>query len=255
MSQRLIAFVSDFGVDDPYAGQMTAAALARAQKAQIVAITHGIPAHDIAFGAIVVAAALERLPTGAILVAVVDPGVGTERRGLVVRASSRWLVGPDNGLLMGAPEIAGVWRLDRPEYWDESPHPTFHGRDVFAPVAGHLAAYVRPDAMGSAISDAVPAPATPAAPGSHGIEGRVVHIDRFGNLITDIPEAATEAVGQVIVEIGNVRIVGLQPSYGSGADPVAVISSLGLLEIAIPSGSAEAFVGARRGDRVYVRPA
>ena len=100
--QRLVALISDFGTTDPYAGQMEAAVLAQAPDARVVSITHGIPPQDIALGAVVVAASLERLPPGAILVAVVDPGVGGRRRGLIVRAASRWLVGPDNGLLMGA---------------------------------------------------------------------------------------------------------------------------------------------------------
>lgn len=253
--QRLVALVSDFGTSDPYAGQMEAAVLAQAPDARVVSITHGIPPQDIALGAVVVAASLERLPPGAILVAVVDPGVGGGRRGLIVRAASRWLVGPDNGLLMGPPTIEGVWHLDRPEYWRPDPHPTFHGRDVFAPVAGHLARRVRPDAMASPIDDAIPAPATMAQTLDGMVEGRIVHVDHFGNLITNIPSASVRAVTHGVVELRGMRIDGVQPTYGSGSDPVAVVSSLGLLEIAVPGGNAAATLGAARGDPVRLRPA
>ena len=253
--QRLVALISDFGTSDPYAGQMEAAALAHAPEARVVSITHGIPPQDIAFGSVVVAASLERLPAGAVLVAVVDPGVGGQRRGLIARAASRWLVGPDNGLLMGAPAVEGVWHLDRPEYWGPEPHPTFHGRDVFAPVAGHLASYVRPDAMASPIDDALPAPDTLAQPVRGVTGGRIVHVDRFGNLITNIPGDAVRAIAPGVVELRDLCIDGVQSTYGSGSDPVAVVSSLGLLEIAVPGGSAQATLGANRGDPVRLRPA
>ena len=252
---RLVALISDFGSSDPYAGQMEVAVLAQAPDVRVVSITHGVPPQDIAFGSVVVAASLERLPAGAILVAVVDPGVGGQRRGLIVRAASRWLVGPDNGLLMGAPAVEGAWHLDRPEFWQPDPQPTFHGRDVFAPVAGHLACYVRPDAMASPIEDVLPAPDTLAQPSGGIVEGRIVHVDRFGNLITNIPGAAVRAIAHGVVELRDLRIDGVQPTYGSGPDPVAVVSSLGLLEVAVPGGSAEASLGAKRGDRVRLRPA
>ena len=253
--QRLVALISDFGTTEPYAGQMAAAVLAHAPDARVVSITHGIPPQDIAFGALVVAASLERLPKGSIVVAVVDPGVGGRRRGLIVRAASRWLVGPDNGLLMGRPAIEGAWHLDRPEYWNPDPHPTFHGRDVFAPIAGRLARFVRPEAMATPIDDPLPAPGILARSDGGSVEGCVVHVDRFGNLITNIAGAAVHAVTHGVVEIRDRRIGGVQPTYGSGSDPVAVVSSLGLLEIAAPGGSAEATLDAKRGDPVRLRPA
>ena len=252
--QRLVALVSDFGTTDSYAGQMEAAVLAHAPNARAVSITHGIPPQDIAFGSVVAAASLEHLPPGSILVAVVDPGVGSRRRGLIVRAASRWLVGPDNGLLTGHDAIEGVWHLDRSEYWHPDPHPTFHGRDVFAPVAGHLAHHVRPDAMATPIDDPLPAPGILARSQGGSVEGRVVHMDRFGNLITNIPSAAVRTVAQGVVELRDRRIGGVQPTYGSGRDPVAVVSSLGLLEIAVPGGSAATSLGAKCGDPVGLRP-
>ncbi len=253
--QRLVALISDFGRSDTYAGQMEAAVLAYAPDARVVSITHDIPPQDIAFGAVVAAASLQQMRKGAIVVAVVDPGVGGGRRGLIVRAAGRWLVGPDNGLLMGVPDVAGVWHMDCPEYWAPEPHSTFHGRDVFAPVAGHLARFVRPDAMGSPIDNAVPAPAILARSESGVVAGRVVHVDHFGNLITNIPIATARAIDRGVVELCGVCIDGVQATYGFGSAPVAVPSSLGLMEIALPGGSAEASLGAQRGDSVRLRPA
>lgn len=253
LKDRVVAFVTDFGLTDPYVGQMEASVVAGAPNARVISITNSVPSYDIGFGAILVAAALKNLPLGAVLVAVVDPGVGTERRGLIVRASSRWLVGPDNGLLMAAPDISGIWHLDRPEYWASDPHPTFHGRDVFAPVASHLARFIHPDSMGSRIDDPLPAAAELAISTSTGIEGHVAHIDRFGNLITNIPKALLAGIDRIVVQIADTLIVGVKPSYGTSSEPVAVISSLGLLEIALPSGSAEDLLNAHQFDQVNVR--
>jgi len=150
---RVIGLVTDFGRADPYAGQVEAAILAVAPRVRVIHLCHDIPRQNVALGAMVVAASASILPSGAIVVGVVDPGVGTERRGIIVRAGGRWLVGPDNGLLLGGAAPEGVWRLDQPAYWRSEPSPTFHGRDIFAPAAAHLAAYIRPEAMGTAIAD------------------------------------------------------------------------------------------------------
>ena len=254
-SNRIVALISDFGLNDAYAGQMAAAVVAHTPRPHVVSLTHDIPPHDIAFGAIVTAACIERLPVGSIVVAVVDPGVGGERRGLIVRASSRWLVGPDNGILMAAPDISGVWCLDRPEYWTRPAHPTIHGRDVFAPIAGHLARYIRPDTLGARIEDPVRAPAILARETSDGVDGEVIHIDHFGNLITNIPPAAVAGVTRGMIQFGSEPIGKLQSAYGHGDDLIALTSSLGLVEIAMPSGNAAVRLSASRGDRVSVRSA
>ena len=249
---RVVGFVSDFGRDDPYAGQMETSVAAIAPTARVIHLTHGIPPQNVGLGALVVAASAPLLPPGAVLVGVVDPGVGGERRGILVRAGGRWLVGPDNGLLLAGPAPDGIWHLDRPAYWRPDPSPTFHGRDIFAPVAAHLASYVRPDALGSPLSDAVPAPLVPAMVDEKGAAGQVVYVDRFGNLITNIPGHLAPAGSLARIEIAGARLDGVQSTYGTGAQPVALIGSWNLLEIALAGRSAAELLGVSPGATVRV---
>ncbi len=249
---RIVAFVTDFGTDDPYAGQMESVVAAAAPNARVVHVTHGIPPHNVEVGAVVVAASVRLLPTGAILVAVVDPGVGTERRGLIVRAGDRWLVGPDNGLLLGGEPATGVWHLDRADVWRPDPSPTFHGRDVFAPVAARLALYDRPDTLGSPIDDPLPAPTHPAGEDASGTTGAVIYVDRFGNLITNVPERLAPVGTTSRITVAGRQIDGVQRTYGDGETPVALIGSWGLLEIAVPGASAAAALDAGAGTPVTV---
>ena len=251
---RIVGLVTDFGIRDPYAGQMEAVIATIAPEARVVHLTHGIPPQNVSLGGLVLAAVAPLLPPGSVLVGVVDPGVGTERRGLVLRLGGRWLVGPDNGLLTASGEPDGAWRLDRPEFWRPDPSPTFHARDIFAPVAAHLAAYLRPDAMGTLIDDPVPAPVILAAVGEDAAAGRVIHVDRFGNLITNLPAQVAPAGSDALVEIAGVRIRGIRRTYGSGTEPVALVGSWNLLEIAVPGGSAAERLGAGPGAEIRVRP-
>ena len=251
--RRVIGLVTDFGTQDPYAGQIEAAIAASAPDVRVVHLTHGIPPQNLAVGALVVAASAPLLPPGAVLVGVVDPGVGTRRRGIILRLGGRWLVGPDNGLLMAGGQPEGAWQLDRPEHWRRYPSPTFHVRDIFAPVAARLAAYVRPDALGTPISDPVPASLSFAVRDERGVAGRVIHVDRFGNLITNVSAQLVPAGSDALIEIAGVRIGGLQRTYGSGTKPVALVGSWNLLEIAVPGESAAERLGAGPGTEVRVR--
>ena len=249
---RVVAFVTDFGADDPYAGQMDAVVASIAPRVRVVHITHNVPPQNVALGALIVAASAPLLPPGGVLVGVVDPGVGTDRRGLIVRAAGRWLVGPDNGLLLAGPAPAGVWALDRPEHWRPDPSPTFHGRDVFAPVAARLANYVRPDALGIAIHEPVAAPRLMAEVGEGTARGEVIYVDRFGNLITNLPTNVAQPESDAVIEIAGCRIEGIRRAYGDGREPIALIGSWNLLEIALPGGSAAELLGAAPGTEVLV---
>ena len=250
--KRTIAFITDFGIADPYAGQMEAVTASLAPDAQLLHITHEIPPQQISIGAHVVAATVPLLPTGSVLVAVVDPGVGTGRRGLILRNANRWLVGPDNGLLTGVLGPTQVWNLNRPEYWKPTPSSTFHGRDVFAPVAAHLARYVRPDEMGCLICNAKNAPLATPQIDSGTIEGEILHVDHFGNLITNIPGHLTPPKSNTLVKIAGVRIKGVQRTYGDGHNPVALVGSWNLLEIAVPNRSAVDVLGIAVGTPISV---
>ncbi len=250
--RRIVAFITDFGADDPYAGQMEAVVASLAPDARVVHVTHGIPPQRVELGAHVVAATAPLLPRGAVLAAVVDPGVGTGRRGIILRCADRWLVGPDNGLLTAGPAPAGAWELDRPEYWRPEPAATFHGRDVFAPVAAHLASYLRPDEMASVISDPVPARARLAQAEAGEINGKVVHVDRFGNLITNVPGRLTPPGADARIEIAGAHIEGVRRAYGQGDGLLALVGSWNLLEVAVRNGSAADVLGAGVGASVRV---
>ena len=248
---RLVALLTDFGTDDPYAGQV-AAVLAAHSDATIVSLTHGVPAHHIQLGASIVDASLELLPTGGVLLAVVDPGVGTARRGLIVRRDGRWLVGPDNGLLTPTQGDIQCWSIDRPEAWRDTVASTFHARDIFAPVAARLANYERPDRLGSLVHDPVRVDRPSACPDGPNIRGEVLHVDAFGNLITNIPAALVQTAHMLETQVNNARIKGLATTYGTGHEPVALIGSWNLLEIAVPGGSAAQRLDCCIGDVVTV---
>ncbi|MCY3749449.1 MAG: SAM-dependent chlorinase/fluorinase [Chloroflexi bacterium] len=249
---RLVALLTDFGSDDPYAGQV-AAVVAAASEARVVSLTHGVPRHDIQLGSHIADASLELLPTGGVLLAVVDPGVGTERRGLIVRRDGRWLVGPDNGLLTPATGDVRCWVLDRPETWRASVAPTFHARDIFAPVAARLADYERPEWLGSPIEDPVRIERPAARVDGSAAQGEVVHVDTFGNLVTNVPASFAQTARRLETRVGDTRIEGLAATYGSGDEPVAVVGSWNLLEVAVPNGSAAHELRCHVGDAVLVR--
>lgn len=248
---RLVALLTDFGTDDPYAGQV-AAVLAANSDAQIVSLTHGVPPQHIQLGSHIVDASLELLPTGGVLLAVVDPGVGTARRGLIVRRDGRWLVGPDNGLLTPTQGDIQCWSLDRPDAWRDPVAPTFNARDIFAPIAARLANYERPDWLGSLVRDPVRVNRPSACPDGPNIRGEVIHVDAFGNLITNIRAALVQTAHMVETQVGEARIKGLAATYGTGHDPVALIGSWNLLEIAVPGGSAAQRLSSCIGDAITV---
>jgi S-adenosylmethionine hydrolase len=192
---------------------------------------------------------------------VVDPGVGSARRGLAVRAGGHLFVGPDNGVLVPAAEVLGgvqaARALTEPALWrTPTPSATFHGRDVFAPVAGALAAGAALERVGPPVADWVrkDAPA-PTVDGAGRWTGRVAEIDRFGNLITDLPSGIA-ARGRWRVAVGGVEVRGPSPAYAAVArrDLVLVAGSEGTLEVAVRDGSAADRLGARVGDPVTCAP-
>jgi S-adenosyl-L-methionine hydrolase (adenosine-forming) len=210
-----IVFLTDYGLDDPFVGVCHAVIAAIAPEARVIDLTHGIPAQDIRHGALVLLDCAAYLPPSIVL-AVVDPGVGGPRRAVAVEAGPHgnpWLlVGPDNGLLVPAAERLGgarrAWSLENPAYRLEGVSATFHGRDVFAPAAAHLAAGVDPGMLGPAIEPVDLAPLTLPAPrvAAGRVEGQVLSIDRFGNVQLNVVPAEAAAAGlgdaPVVVEVG-----------------------------------------------------
>jgi hypothetical protein len=243
---------------------MKGALLSINPRAAVVDITHEIAAHDIEAGAFTLLAAREAFPAGTVHVAVVDPGVGSERRALGAEAGGQFFVGPDNGLFSYVFERAGrsprVFHLTNREYFRESVSTTFHGRDVFAPVAAHLSAGARLEDIGPPVEDwARLAPLTPRAAPDGALEASVIHIDRFGNCVTSLTrrELTEEMIARGAALSVNGRTVRAFRRFfadeAAGANPLfAVWGSAGFLDLAAFRASAAELLGARRGQIVRV---
>ncbi|MFL6198087.1 MAG: S-adenosyl-l-methionine hydroxide adenosyltransferase family protein [Thermoanaerobaculia bacterium] len=184
----LLTFLTDFGTSDYYVAAVKGTVLRLAPGTQIVDVSHEVPAGDVAAGAFLLSAAVPWFPEGTVHLAVVDPGVGSRRRILVVRTASAWLVLPDNGLLtLVRGTVQSIRSVARTDVFLPGPGQTFHGRDRFAPVAAWLLRGKPMDELGPEIEDPVLLPLEPPRREPGRLSGQVVHVDRYGNLITDIP--------------------------------------------------------------------
>ena len=260
----IITLLTDFGTTDYFVGAMKGAILSVAPGAQIVDITHEIPAHDIQAGAFTLLAAYNCFPPETIHVAVVDPGVGSARRPILVQAHGHFFVGPDNGLfsyVCDSDTDARVYHLTNEGYFHTPVSQTFHGRDIFAPVAGALSWNVPPAEFGELIDDmARLAPLAPVHAGDGVWSARIIHIDRFGNLITNISrreltEAQLAAGAKLEIggrEIGSLRQFYAEAKGGAEGELFAIWGSAGLLEIAANGTSAARILGVERGQTLRV---
>jgi hypothetical protein len=253
----IVTFTSDFGLRDGYAGAMKGVVLALAPGAKLVDVTHGVPAMDVAAGAVALAQAAPFFPAGTIHVAVVDPGVGSARAALLIEAAGSFFVGPDNGVLsLAARGPRVIRRIEAPSFRRDVVSPTFHGRDVFAPTAGRLAAGVAAAEAGPVVEAMVELGARPPKRRGGVVEGTVIHVDSFGNLITTLDAAVVPEDASIEVEGGEGVF---HPVFGrtfTDVEPgalVAYIGSGGQVEVARRDGSAAARTGAQRGSIVRVR--
>ena len=257
MPSPVVALLTDFGIEDPFVGIMKAVILSRCPDASFVDLTHSVPPQAVAEGAFLLERSVDWLPPGTVVVAVVDPGVGTPRRPVVLSALGRTFVGPDNGLLstVAARDVdARAYVIDTERLGLRVPSRTFHGRDVFAPVAAELAAgRLEPADAGAPAGDllevAVPLPVV--ADGC--VRGTVVTVDHFGNLITNIDRALVPA-GPSTVEVGAARAA-VRETYGEvgRGELVALVDAYDVLEVAVRDGNAARSLGAGRGTEVVVR--
>lgn len=264
MAPGLITLTTDFGLADGYVGVMKGVMAAVAQQQgfgplQFIDITHGIAPQDVAAGRFHLAQAVSYFPRGTVHLGVVDPGVGGGRRAIAVEFERGWLVGPDNGLFSGLwerfPARAAVV-LNRPRFWrGAEPSRTFHGRDIFAPVAAHLAGGVPLEEVGDRmdVADLVQLPISVAVAEADGWRGMVQHVDQFGNVITTV--AADALAGNLcVVEVAGEQ-VGAVSSYGNGevGELIALVGSHGWVEVAVNGGSAAERLGIGVGEEVFVR--
>jgi hypothetical protein len=253
----IVTLTTDFGLIDPFVGIMKGVIASRAPAARIVDVTHGIPPQDVLAGALALRHAAPYFPAGTIHVAVVDPGVGTARRPLCVETATGVFVGPDNGVLsLAAPAdaIRRIVALTEEQFFLEPRSRTFHGRDVFAPVAAALATGTPPGALGADVAEMIRiAPPLPVVETGR-IRGEVIYVDGFGNLVTNVDEPTLARGGRGSVVVRGTRMQGVQESYAAVArgEPLAVVNSWGLVEIAVRDGSAAKKLAAGVGEPVMI---
>ena len=271
MSSPLLVFTTDFGLSDSYAGVMKGVALRINPDLRLVDLTHQVGPQNVFQGAFALGVSYRYFPSHAIHVAVVDPGVGTSRRPVLLQTPHGSFVAPDNGLLSrvlddylastpvasGAVDLPSTVRaihLNNPQYWLHPVSSTFHGRDIFTPVAAHLSLGVSPEAMGEATwaLDYLAAPKPRVD--TESIRGEITYCDIYGNLISNIPMTLVEDRAIAEVRIKGRSIHGLSRTFNDGPQSglVALVGSHGYLEVAVPNGSAAGTLSAGPGESITV---
>lgn len=257
----LITLTTDFGTRDAYLAAMKGTLLTLVPEARLIDISHEIAPQDVMEAAFVLQQAFPFFPPETVHLVVVDPGVGTDRRALALQKGDQRFVGPDNGLFSllfnGEPPDALVV-LDKAAYWRVPvPEATFHGRDVFAPVAAHLAAGRQLSEVGTPAEALLPLHWPHPVADVEGMRGWVLHVDRFGNCITNIAWAEFEAWRahrRVRGYIGNTILRGVYPTYAAVAvgEPLLLFNSSRLLEVAVHGGHAAALLDIHKGDTLTI---
>jgi S-adenosylmethionine hydrolase len=255
----IITLTTDFGYADPFVGIMKGVIYRINPQARIVDLSHGIAAQDIMAAALLLRHSVQYFPHGTIHVAVVDPGVGSARRPLLLECDGNYFIGPDNGVLSVATEVMSPTRilhLSNSNYHLQPTSATFHGRDIFAPVAAYLSLGVPPKTLGQSL-DGFARLRVPAVLKTAGtVEGEIIYIDAFGNLFTNIRANDLRELSEepFRITVRDLSIPGLAPNYAAvgRGNYVALINSWGLVEIAVCKESAQKRCGAMIGDKVQV---
>jgi len=259
MPRPIITLTTDFGLRDPYVAEMKAVILGISPNTTIVDITHEIEKFNIRMGAYVLASASPYFPKGTIHVAVVDPGVGTRRRPILIQSKYSYLIGPDNGVLALAAKNQGIkhiYEISNRNLMLPKISDTFHGRDVFAPAAAHLANGIPPTEFGPEIQEAATPEFAKITKRKNMLVGEVLHIDNFGNIITNFGEKELELMDTketVNIKLKNARLkLKLCKAYAEvkPQKPLAIIGSHNFLEISINQGNAAEALKTRSGDKV-----
>ena len=257
---RIITLTTDFGTSDHYVGVMKGVILNINPQVQIVDITHAVPPQDIHGAAFLIDSTYRYFPTGTIHVIVVDPGVGSERRAIVCQTETAYFVCPDNGILTHILRDEGrihIVAVENPAYFLPQVSNTFHGRDIFAPVAAHLSRGVPIDKLGSPTTQPIQFPIPSPQVTDKAIIGQVIWIDAFGNLVTNISREileSREGGNGVVIHAGSAEINHLNRSYAESAigEVLAILGSFSRLEISINQGNAAQTLGLKRGDAITI---
>ena len=271
----IITLTTDLGLTDAYVAAMKGVIFGINPEAKLIDICHTIKPQNIPQAAFVLSTAYQFFPEKTIHLVVVDPGVGTERRAIILRTPSADFVAPDNGVLsyvlQQCKSVKGRLINDRqqvelepgmeavtitkPQFWRSPVSPTFHGRDIFAPVAARLSLGFPPIDFGETITSVtmLPLPHPYQAPDGS-LVGHILHIDSFGNLITNIKsDDLPQTKRTITIEVGNHLIAGLSRTYAQGRGLLALIGSSGYLEVSLKGGSACALLNAEVGNEVKMR--
>lgn len=261
MSRAIITLTTDFGLKDPYVAEMKAVILSINPKATVVDITHEIEKFNIRMGAYVLASASPYFPKGTIHAAVIDPSVGAKRRPILIEAKKGFYVGPDNGVLILAAKNEGVqhiYKMVNRRLMLSKVSNTFHGRDIFAPAAAHLSNGIPPEEFGPEIHKVSTPDFAKVMKRKNMLTGEVMHIDGFGNIITNLSEKDLETMKinqKVNVKLKNAQLkLKLCKAYAEveRQQPLAIIGSHNFMEISINQGNAATFFKVKSGDKVTV---
>jgi S-adenosylmethionine hydrolase len=261
VASPIISLLTDFGLKDPYVAEMKAVILSLCPNVHIIDISHLIEKFSVRMGAFILASASPYFPKGTIHVAIVDPGVGTKRRALLVETEEAFYIGPDNGVLMLAAKkqkIKHVYRMTNKQYMLPKVSHTFHGRDIFAPAAAHLAKGCRPNDFGLEIKDYLVPEFAETRLSQSELKGQVLHIDDFGNIITNISKNDLEKIdaaeGSTLrIKLGK-KVIAIRfgSAYGEvkAKTALALIGSHDFLEITLNQSSASKRFKSKIGDDV-----
>lgn len=257
----VVTITTDFGIADYASGLLQGVVWGIAPGADIVVLSHDIPRHDVHSGALLLERSMPYFPPDTVHIMVVDPGVGTQRRGIAARLGSQYFVGPDNGLITRAlrrcsqqQEPVYIVHLNKPEYWNKDVSNVFHGRDIFAPVGAYLSNGIPLKELGDEITN--PTLFDLPSPIQHlnGITGQIITVDHFGNLSTNVRGEQTSGINKLRIMVGDRTIHNLTKTFGNGqpGDLVAVYDSSGYLAICVVNGNAAQTLGLACGDEVSV---
>ncbi len=260
MPDRIITLTTDFGEGSPYVAEMKGVILSSYADAKVVDISHSVAPQNIREGALVLEQTTPHFPPGSIHIAVVDPGVGTDRRVVYACIDQRHYLAPDNGLLgllIRRRRASSLIALTKQIYWRPDVSNTFHGRDMMAPVAAHLALGVDPQKLGDPLPMLTPLDWPEPEVVNNRIEATICFIDSFGNLISNIEAdwlASRRPPGEIEILLRNRRIEGLKKTYGEAAqgELIALMGSSGRLEVAQVGGNAQRLLGARTGEKFII---
>ena len=271
-SGRPIVLTTDFGLSDPYVGVMKGVILTINPNATIIDLTHQVQPQNLLHASFLLKTSHPFFPPDSIHVAVVDPGVGTSRKAILLASPVGIYVAPNNGILSGVleplldrqptgggtvpvPAGCAAYELANPDYQLHPVSSTFHGRDIFSPAAAHLSLGALPESFGPPVSQLTWLPFPQPTQAADRITGQVIYADHFGNLVTNIPRDLLSSASWVAVEYRSRRMEGLHRTFHDDAnnlagEPLALVGSNGYLEIAVPNGNAASLLGGRFGDAV-----